>query len=63
MWWNFLKLLVVVITNITEMVEMHIEIKNYAQLHPFCGYSFEIFTPRHSGMHIWTKPGKKNEKK
>jgi len=26
-WWDFMKLLVVFITNITEMVEMHTEIK------------------------------------
>lgn len=35
--------------------------ENYAQLYPFCSYSFENFIPRPSCTHIWTKPGKKDE--
>lgn len=44
---------------IAEMVEIHIEMKNYVQLHPLCDYSFKNFTPSHSCVHIWTKTGKK----
>lgn len=55
--------LLVFIVNITEMVEMHIGMKNCAQLYPFYGYNFEKIIPRHLCMHIWTKSGRKNENK
>lgn len=60
MWWDFMKLSVVYYEYYRNGRNAYRN-ENYAQLYPFCSYSFENFIPRPSCTHIWTKPGKKDE--
>lgn len=51
-WWNFMKTVVVFIMNITEVVEVHIQMENYALLNHSVFTVLKRFMPRHLCTHV-----------